>query len=156
MDKDIRIVEIPPCKAVYSGPLDTEKKMEDFYKWIHSHKEDIFPRDFMRFNEKLGLKEWFYLTDIESDIYEMVNFKGGTFLVATCLASSVDDGEDFENTLSYLISYASNSDLFGLYRNDYISEGIYPMFHLISSKKLMQQGICQQDIYVPIVLKEKI
>ena len=54
MDKDIRIVEIPTCKAVYSGLLDTEEKFEKFYKWVHSHEQDIFPRDFMRFNEKTG------------------------------------------------------------------------------------------------------
>ena len=153
MDKDIRIVEIPTCKAIYSGLLDTEEKFEKFYKWVHSHEQDIFPRDFMRFNEKTGFNEWFYLSNVESDTYESVLFKGGTFIVATCIASSEDDGEDFENTFDYLISYASNSDMFELYHNDYVSYGLYPMFHMISSENLIEHGICQQDVYVPVRLK---
>ena len=74
-------------------------------------------------------------------------------LSSLSIASSEDDGEDFENTFDYLISYASNSDMFELYHNDYVSDGLYPMFHMISSENLIEHGICQQDVYVPVRLK---
>lgn len=52
---NIRIVEIPPMKAAYSGPLTDEAAFEAFNNWFSGYhralKYELFPRDFMWYNE---------------------------------------------------------------------------------------------------------
>ena len=52
----IRIVNIPEMKAVYSGPLTDGEKFEKFNDWFSAYhaslKNELFPRDFMWYNER--------------------------------------------------------------------------------------------------------
>lgn len=54
----VRIIEIPPMKAVYSGPITDGEKIGAFVSWFsafHSSlKSELAPRDFMRYNERIG------------------------------------------------------------------------------------------------------
>ncbi|NLW70134.1 MAG: hypothetical protein GX061_03545 [Eubacteriaceae bacterium] len=59
----VRIIELPPMKAVYSGPLKDAKTFERYLKWFSGFhaglKNELYPRDFMRYNEREGAREWF-------------------------------------------------------------------------------------------------
>lgn len=75
--QNIRIVEIPVMKAVYSGPLTDEEEFEKFNQWFSEYhaclKCELFPRDFMWYNERVGEQEWFYAlpqhADSDGDFY---------------------------------------------------------------------------------------
>ena len=55
---NIRILEIPPMKAVYSDPLTDGEKFERFNRWFSEYhaslKNERYPRDFMWYNERIG------------------------------------------------------------------------------------------------------
>lgn len=59
--QNIRIIEIPKMKAVFSGPLSTEDEFEKVNKWFSDYhaslKCELFPRDFMWYNERLNVQE---------------------------------------------------------------------------------------------------
>ena len=71
---NIRIIEIPKIKAVYSGPLTDAERFTAFNKWFSEYhaslKCELYPRDFMWYNERLGAQEWFYALprDAEKDL----------------------------------------------------------------------------------------
>lgn len=54
----IRIVELPPMAAAYSGPLTDGERFERFNEWFSAYHAslpcELAPRDFMRYNERLG------------------------------------------------------------------------------------------------------
>lgn len=76
----VRIIEIPKMKAVYSGPLYTEAEFVAFNQWFSKYhaslKCELFPRDFMWYNERLQAQEWFYALPEGADLNECGGFKG--------------------------------------------------------------------------------
>ena len=59
--QNIRIIEIPAMTAAYSKPLLDNQKFEAFHKWFCDYhaslKNENYPRDFMRYNERIGAQE---------------------------------------------------------------------------------------------------
>ena len=157
--QNIRIVNIPEMKAVYSGPLTDEKKFEDFVKWFSGYHaslaNELYPRDFMWYNERLGVREWFYALPVgakEEDCggFEIVDLPGGLFAVASCTNADFDQAADWLHTREELLKWATESDKFKAYENSEGKKERYPMFHIVSPGELYPEKISIEDLYFPI------
>lgn len=155
--QSIRIVEIPLMKAAYSGPLTSEAAFTSFNAWFTAYharlKCELFPRDFMRYNERLGVREWFYaLPEGERDAgdFEIVDLPAGLFAVASCLDADLDQAADWLDTYRALQAWAQKSDRFMPYRNAPDRPERYAMFHIVSPGRLQADGISIEDLYLPI------
>ena len=158
----IRIVELPKMKAAYSGPLSDGKKFEAFNKWFSDYHSalttELFPRDFMWYNEQIGAQEWFYALPYDTEEksingFEIVDLPHGLFAVASCLDADLDQAADWLKTREEIIAWVSKSDQFVLYENGEGKTERYPMFHITSPGRLISTGISQENLYVPIVEK---
>lgn len=157
--QSIRIVKLPDMKAVYSGPLTDGEKFERFVNWFSAYhaslKNELFPRDFMWYNEQLGVREWFYALPAgakEEDCggFEIVDFPGGLFAVASCMNADFDHAADWLNTREALAKWALGSDKFKAYENGEGKKERYPMFHIVSPGELYAEKISIEDMYFPI------
>ncbi len=160
---NIRIVEIPKMKAAYSGPLTDGETFSRFNSWfskLHaSLKHELFPRDFMWYNEQKGAQEWFYAlpydcNENQVDGFEIVDLPAGLFAVASCLDADIDKAADWLNTRQAIIDWVTQSDRFCLYENAEGKPERYPMFHITSPGYMIPDGISIENLYVPIQLKE--
>jgi hypothetical protein len=160
--QNIRIVNLPEVKAVYSGPLTDEEKFERFNNWFSTYhnslKNELYPRDFMWYNERLGVQEWFYALPAgakEEDCggFEIVDLPSGLFAVASCLDADLDQAADWLNTREELIIWAEKSNKFKAYENAEGKKERYPMFHIVSPGELYEEGISVEDLYFPIERK---
>ncbi|MDO5294438.1 MAG: hypothetical protein Q4F05_17020 [bacterium] len=159
----IRVMEIPKMKAVYSGPLSTDEAFMGFNKWFSDYhaslKCELFPRDFMWYNERIGAQEWFYALPEHADIsqikdYEIVDLPSGLYAVASCLDADLDEAKDWMGTREEVMNWVKESELFDLYVNDEGKEERYPMFHIVSPGRLFHKGISIENLYVPIIEKK--
>ena len=159
----VRIIEIPKMKAVYSGPLSSKEKFGQFIKWFSEYHAsltcELFPRDFMWYNERLHAQEWFYALPAGADPaqipdYEIVDLPSGLYAAASCLNADLDEAKDWLRTREEIIDWVNESGQFELYVNGEGKEEKYPMFHIISPGWLMSSGISVEDLYIPIVKKE--
>ena len=157
--QNIRIVEIPAMKAVYSGPLTDNQKFEAFNKWFSDYhaslQNEIYPRDFMWYNERIGAQEWFCALPYNAeknptDRFEIVDLPCGLFAVASCLDADIDGADDWMKTREALLEWAANSKLFKPYENADGKPEKYPMFHIVSPGRLAEAGISIEDMYLPI------
>ena len=155
----IRIIEIPKMKAAYSGPLQTREEFEAFNDWFSKYhatlKYELYPRDFMWYNERLNAREWFYALPSDTDIsdcggFEICDLPSGLFAVASCLDADIDNAEDWLKTREELIDWVNSSEEFELYANDNKKEERYPMFHIISPGRLISSELSIEDLYMPI------
>lgn len=158
--QNIRILEIPPMKAVYSGPLTDGEKFERFNSWFSEYhatlKNELYPRDFMWYNERIGAQEWFYALPAGANAdeitdFEIVDLPSGLFAVASCLDADLDQAADWLKTREALLEWASKSERFEPYRNAPGKPERYPMFHIVSPGRLIPEGISVEDLYFPIV-----
>lgn len=156
--QNVRIVELPPMKAAYSGPLTDGEKFEAFNKWFSEYhaalKNELYPRDFMRYNERLGAREWFYALPDNAEVpdgrFDTVELPCGLFAVASCLDADLDGAADWMATREALLAWAADSRLFKPYENAPGKPERYPMFHIVSPGRLFERGISVEDMYLPI------
>ena len=131
--QNVRIIEIPAMKAVYSGPLTSEEKFESFNRWFSRYHAslagELYPRDFMWYNERLGAQEWLYALPRDADL---------------------DEAADWMKTREELMQWVESSGRFRLYRNGEGKPERYPMFHIVSPGRLIPRGISIEDLYMPI------
>ena len=89
----IRIVELPAVRAACSGPLTDEARFARFNDWFSRYHAaqpcELYPRDFMWYNERLGAQEWFYALPAGADErdtegFPVVTLPHGLFAVAPC------------------------------------------------------------------------
>lgn len=155
----VRIIEIPAMKAVYSGPLRDEETFERFNRWFSDFHEsltcELYPRDFMWYNEKIGAQEWFYALPQGTDSsqtggFEITDLPHGLFAVASCLDADLDQAQDWLRTREELIAWVEANGRFRVYRNEPGKPERYPMFHIVSPGRLIPSGISIEDLYLPI------
>lgn len=155
----IRIIEIPKMKAVYSGPLTDEARFEAFNTWFSRFHAalpcELYPRDFMWYNERVGAQEWFYAlpqgTDAEAiKEFEIVDLPHGLFAVVSCLDADLDQAAEWMKTREELMQWVEQDSRFRLYRNGPGKPERYPLFHIVSPGRLMSQGLSIEDLYMPI------
>ena len=161
--QSVRSIEIPKMKAVFSGPLSSKEKFEKFVEWFstyHASLEcELFPRDFMWYNERLNVQEWFYALPANADLssvidYEIVDLPSGLYAAASCLNADLDAAKDWLSTREEIINWVNASDKFDLYVNGEGKEERYPMFHIVSPGRMIDMGVSIEDLYVPIEVKK--
>lgn len=162
--QNVRIIEIPPMKAAYSGPLTDSERFEKFNKWFSEYHasltNELYPRDFMWYNERLGAQEWFYALPAGADVeaiadFEIVDLPSGLFAVASCMDADLDQAADWLKTREELIEWVNSSEHFWLYQNGAGKPEKYPMFHIVSPGWLIREGISVEDLYMPIEKKQQ-
>lgn len=155
----IRIVKLPDMRAVYSGPLTDGERFERFVQWFSSYHAglpgELYPRDFMWYNERLGAREWFYVLPAGAKAedcggFDIVDLPGGLFAVASCMNADFDQAADWLATRGELLKWAAESKAFMPYENGEGKTERYPMFHIVSPGELYAERISMEDLYLPI------
>ena len=156
--QNIRIIKLPEMKAAYSGPLTDGQKFQDFVNWFSAYHasltHELFPRDFMWYNERRGVREWFYALPAgakEADCggYEIVDLPGGLFAVASCINADFDQAADWLATREQLLDWAAASNQFKAHVNGAGKRERYPMFHIVSPGEMYAEHISIEDLYLP-------
>ena len=157
----IRIVELPKCKMVSSGPADEGNPFAEdgilraFDQWFAAadakRTDKFFPRDFMWFDRETQRLVWYYvLPDGMTDTggFEVVDFAGG--LYAAHISKDGDEA-DGERVYAGIKAWVAENAVFVLDERP----GHYDLFHITTPPKVAEaMGYSQLDIYVPIKLKE--
>ena len=161
--KNMRAIEIPKFRAVSSGARPIGQifgEGSDFLQWVKSHdnllKKHIYePQDFVWHENKdidrsvwaLAIKD--EVTEADTAPYEIIEFKGGMFLVAT---ADENDNDDLNETVSCMMEWINSSDVFEA--GDYPASGMCNMPNPDGAidKAL---NIAQQQIYLPINFRGK-
>lgn len=155
----VRILELPPLQAAYSGPLTTPERFEAFNAWFSAYharlKAELYPRDFMWYNERLGANEWFCVLPEGADPadiggFEVVDLPCGLYAVASCLDADQDQAADWLETHAFLRQWAASSARFKPYENGPGRPERYPLFHIVSPGPLQAEGVSIEDLYDPI------
>jgi len=158
--KNMRAIEIPSFRAVSSGLMTFDELFGDngFSKWIdvdHAHiiARQIFDEAGFLWHE--GDKNIFIravkddVTEKDTAPYEIIEFTGGMFLVAT--ANELDN-DDLEETVSSMMDWINQSDVFEY--GDFPKSGMCNMPNADGAidKAL---GIAQQQIFLPLKFRAK-
>ena len=155
----VRIVELKRVRAAYSGPLTDKAGFQAFANWFSAYHaslpQELFPRDFMWFNERIGAREWFYALPACAKMedcggFEVVDLPGGLFAVASCVNADLDGAADWLAVRAELHRWARESSLFRPYENGEGRRERYPMFHIVSPGEMYDEGISIEDLYFPI------
>ncbi|GHU79315.1 hypothetical protein FACS1894191_1850 [Clostridia bacterium] len=159
----MRGIEIPKFRAVSSGAHTLDELFgngESFHNtWFLSHrhllKEHIYePQDFV-WHEDGDINKSVWILAInenvtESDVapYEIIDFPGGIFLVATADES---DSDDLNETVSCMMSWIQSSAVFEY--GDFPKSGMSNMPNPDGAfdKAL---GVAQQQIYLPLKFRD--
>jgi len=153
--QNMRIMEIPKFRAVSSGLKTLEELFGEngFEKWKsanrHLIRQAIYEQpDFMW--EEGDKSVWIWavkdgVTQEDTAPYEIIEFEGGMFLVAT---GDENDSGDFSETVNSMFKWIENSDVF-----EYGGRGMGNMpGGGIIDKAL---GIAQQQVFLSLKLREK-
>lgn len=163
---NMRGIQIKSFRAVSSGAKTLEELFGEggFTLWINRHrhllKEHIYePTDFLWHLDEnitwqkgrnifaLAVKD--DVTDADVAPYEIIEFPGGIFLVAT---GDENDNADLEETIGCMMDWINKSDVFAY--GDFPKSGMCNMPNADGAfdKAL---GIAQQQIYLPLKFRAK-
>lgn len=156
--QNMRAVEIPRFRAVSSGAKPLGEIFGDgseFLSWVKSHgsllKAHVFePQDFV-WHENKDVNQSVWALAINDDVteadtvpYEIIEFQGGMFLVAT---ADENDNDDLNETIDCMVEWINASAIFEM--GDYPISGMCNMPNPDGAidKAL---GIAQQQIFLPL------
>ena len=164
--QNMRGIEIPKFRALSSGLKTLDELFEDegFHLWVKEHrhlfKEHPFePSDFLWHEDKniswhSGQNIWVLaikdnITEADTAPYEIVEFPGGMFLVAT---GDENDDDDLNETVKCMFQWIESSVIFEY--GDFPKSGMCNMPNPDGAfdKAL---GIAQQQIYLPLKFRSK-
>jgi AraC family transcriptional regulator len=157
----VRIVELPACKMVTSGPANgpdifgpdgVMTRFNDWFSEFDKNRTDKFyPRDFM-WSPAEGGFEWGYAVgEVPKDTagFEMIDFPGGLYAVAI----SVDaDGKDHNRVYKGIQEWVEKSGCFMLDETEK-RRSLGNITSPMMAKEVM--GYHQMDLYFPIRIKEE-
>ena len=153
--QNMRLIEIPKFRAVSSGLKTFDEIFGDngFCKWVdvdnaHIIKRQIFGEaDFLWHEGNKNI--WIRaikdnVTEKDTTPYEIIEFPGGMFLVAT---GDELDNDDLDETISCMMNWIKSSKVFEY--GDFPKSGMCNMPNAdgIIDKAL---GIAQQQIFLPL------
>jgi len=164
--QNMRVIEIPKFRAVSSGSKTFDEIFGDggFHTWVQAHRHFIrdliyTPADLLwHEGEKKtygrGLNVWVWavndnVTAADTAPYEIVEFPGGMFLVAT---GDENDNVDLNETIDGMFAWINSSTVFEY--GDFPKSGMcnMPNGGGAIDKAL---GIAQQQIFLPLKFREK-
>jgi len=157
----VRIVELPACKMVTSGPANgpdifgPDGVMTRFNNWFSEYdknrKDKFYPRDFM-WSPAEGGFEWGYAVgEVPKDTggFEVIDFPGGLYAVAI----SVDaDGKDHDRVYKGIQEWVEKSGCFMLDETEK-RRSLGNVTSPPMAKEAM--GYHQMDLYFPIRIQEE-
>ncbi len=159
--QNMRVIEIPRFRAVSSGQQTLDALFGDaskYHAWVKEHpqfiKEHIYePPDFVWHEDNdINKSVWIHairdeVTQADTAPYEIIEFPGGMFLLAT---ADEKDNDDLEKTVSCMREWIDASGVFTY--GDYPISGMCNMPNPGGAidKAL---GIAQQQIYLPLKFK---
>ena len=157
--QNMRGIEIPSFRAVSSGLKTFDELFGEhgFLLWVNAHrpllKTHLYePCDFVWHEGDLNI--WALAVQdnvMAEDVspYEIIDFPGGIFLVAT---GDESDNDDLEETISCMFTWIKNSDVFEY--GDFPKSGMCNMPNPDGAfdKAL---SIAQQQIYLPLKFRAK-
>lgn len=157
--QNMRGIEIQKFRAVSSGPKTMNEMFSDhgFNAWINANrhliKEHMYePFDLWWHEGEKHVWIWAIKDDVtEADVlpYEIIEFPGGMFLVAT---GDESDNEDLEETIGCMMDWIRHSDVFEY--GDFEKGGMCNMPNGDGAfDKAM--GVAQQQIFLPLKLRSK-
>ena len=159
----VRIIEIPPFRAVSSGQHTFGKLFGEggFDQWIGEHKRIIkmsvygHAYDFMWHEEDNADKTvWIWavnddVTEADAAPYELIEYEGGMFVVATM---DENDAKDRAAVTRLMVKWINKSGVFALDERP----GHRGMGHMVGCGAIQQAlGIAQQEVFLPVKFKEK-
>ncbi len=160
---NMRAIEIPKFRAVSSGAKTLGQlfgEEDSFLSWVNSHrhlfKTHIYePQDFL-WHEDNDIDKSVWALAINDDVskadiapYEIIEFPGGMYLVAT---GDEKDSSDLEETIGGMMAWINDSDVFEY--GDFPKSGMCNMPNADGAiDKAM--GIAQQQIYLPLKFRAK-
>jgi len=161
--KGVRVIEIPPFRAVSSGERTAEYHFVEwaFERWRkeHSHlvKDLIYaPADFFWHEEgNMDKTVWIWavkegVTEADVAPYELIEYEGGIFVVAT--ADDSDD-KDVSKVVSGMIKWIEKS---GMFERDE-RPGHRGMGHMVGCGAIQKAlGFGQQEIFLPVKFIKKV
>lgn len=144
--QSIRILEMPDCKMVSSGKgMFGEEKFNRFDEWLSSQKRSLFPKDFL-FGEEDGFT-WLYLFEDGMSVpaeFEIVDFKGGLYAVAT----DIDQKTDTELMNTEVNQFLNENG----FERDTLRKDLGNIITSHAAQEIM--GYEQMDYYFPIKAKK--
>ena len=161
--QNMRVVDIPGFRAVSSGAQTLDElfgPQSPFSKWVDGHKgllkQHIFePVDFLwHENRNIDTSVWALaindgVTAEDTQPYEIIDFPGGIFLVAT---GNENDPDDLNETVDCMMNWINNSEV--LEYGDFPQSGMCNMPNP-DGKIDGLLGISQQQIFLPLKLRAK-
>ncbi|MDE5741008.1 MAG: AraC family transcriptional regulator [Oscillospiraceae bacterium] len=143
--QSIRIYEMPDCQMVSSGKgMFGEEKFDRFEKWLSSQKRSLFPKDFL-FGGEDGFT-WLYMLEGTVNVpseFEIVDFKGGLYAVAT----DIDQKTDTELMNAEVNKFLSENG----FERDTLRKDLGNIITSHAAQEIM--GYEQMDYYFPIKAK---
>lgn len=164
--RNMRGIEIKPFRAVSSGEKTLKELFgeESFSTWVsqqaHLFKDHAYePVDFLWHEDSeitweqgrnvyiLAVKDEVTAKDVAP--YELIEFPGGMFLVAT---GDENDDEDLNETIDCMMQWIEKSEVFEY--GDFPKSG---MCNMPNAEGAFDQalGIAQQQMYLPLKLSQK-
>ncbi len=156
---DILIVEMPPCRMVTSGPLESEEALNRFdAMWMRLGSriaDKINPRDFMYHDAEQNKPVWMFMledwmTEADTEGYEIITFDGGLFSAA--LADSWEISE-YERVYKGINAWLS--------QQEYLEIDESPNRHMLNhfagphSSQMKEWNYGKVRYFVPIKLKRE-
>ena len=161
--QNMRVVEIPKFRAVSSGPKTLQEIFENnngFASWKEEHKELLReslyePMDFL-WHEECDINKSVWIFPLKDNVsasdvwpYEIVEFPGGIFLVAT---ADENDTEDLNETVANMHQWIKNSKVFEY--GPFPQSGMCNMPNPDGMADRML-NIAQQQIFLPLKIREE-
>ena len=156
----VRIIEIPKFRAVSSGFATFDEIFSEggFDKWMQAHmkfaKMSIYGHayDFMWHEGNKSIWIWAvedWVTEANTAPYEIIEYEGGMFVVATADENS---GADLSEVTGNMAKWIEDSGV--LERDE--RPGHRGMGHMVGSGAIQNAlGIAQQEIFFPVRLRTK-
>jgi len=154
----VRIIELPACKMVWSGISKSESDWEEggllrcFSNWFSARDSLLAVRDLLWYDTEQGGFAWGWAVDAvpdDTDGFPVMDFAGG--LYATIV--SVDaDGKDHDRQRAALLKWIRKSGCFALD----VGASRYEAGHILVGTPQLKNamGYHQMELYVPIRIKE--
>lgn len=152
--QNMRVIEIPGFRAVSSGydTFDSIFGENGFGKWLDRHgdliKDLLYASpDFMWHEGDTSIWIWAVRDGVTAEDtvpYDIIDFEGGMYLVAT---ADENDSDDLNETVGCMMQWIADSPVFE--SDD--RPGHRGMCHMVGCGAIQEAfGVAQQEIFLPV------
>jgi hypothetical protein len=161
----VKIIRIPAGKMIKTPEFEIPE--DEFFRimkqlWVNvvDRHTDVFPRDFMPFNDDTGKNYWLYsilgidVGKFDISGFEIIDFEGGYY--ATAIAIDPDNNEEsLPNTIQEVKDWVNQSKCFELdFDMKRIRCFMSQMVVADDDELKNAMGYAQMEIFIPIKIKK--